>query len=448
MAIIASDSRIIVIGLGKTGLSCARYFARKGIRFSVADTRETPPNLAAFQAEFPSVEVRCGALDGDWLKSASELVVSPGIAIATPEIAAAAEAGVNVVGDIELFCREVTAPIAAITGSNAKSTVTQWLGEMAKADGIDVAVAGNIGTPVLDLLATGEQAMYILELSSFQLETTHSLKAKAATVLNVSPDHMDRYDSLMHYYNTKQRIYLGSELAVVNGDDPLSRPLMRVGMKTVEFRNTSPDFGRYGVAKTPQGPWLASQSKRYLPLSELKVKGSHNVSNALAAIAMAEGMGISEDAIVTALKSFPGLEHRCQWVGDYQGVAFYNDSKGTNVGATQAALEGLGAGEGKLVLIAGGVGKGADFSPLKALVARYCRGLVLIGEDANAIDEAVGFTATDYAASTEEALEKAFAMAQEGDAVLLSPACASFDMYKSFEHRGECFVAAFKELAQ
>lgn len=445
--LIASDQFRIVVGLGKSGMSVVRHLARRGLPFAVADTRANPPELATLKAQYPGVEVRCGELDVEFLCRASELLVSPGLAIATPALQAAAARGVKLSGDIDLFAREAKAPIVAITGSNAKSTVTTLVGEMADAAGRKVAVGGNLGTPALDLL-DDEVELYVLELSSFQLETTDQLNAEVATCLNVSEDHMDRYSGLPAYHQAKHRIFRGTRQVVINRDDRLSRPLIGEDVPVWSFGLGKPDFKGFGLLEEGGEKYLAFQFEMLMPVSELKIRGAHNQANALAALALGHAVGLPFDAMLQTLRSFAGLAHRCQWVGERAGVAFYDDSKATNVGAALAAIDGLGADiPGKLVLIAGGDGKGADFSALHAPVARYCRAVVLLGRDADLL-----FAALDGAApllrvrTLEEAVQQAAACATTGDVVLLSPACASLDMFKNFEERGRLFAAAVEAL--
>nr|WP_207618996.1 UDP-N-acetylmuramoyl-L-alanine--D-glutamate ligase [Stutzerimonas degradans] len=444
---IASDQFRIVVGLGKSGMSVVRHLARRGLPFAVADTRANPPELATLKAQYPGVEVRCGELDVEFLCRASELLVSPGLAIATPALQAAAARGVKLSGDIDLFAREAKAPIVAITGSNAKSTVTTLVGEMAAAAGRQVAVGGNLGTPALDLLDDGVE-LYVLELSSFQLETTDQLNAEVATCLNVSEDHMDRYSGLPAYHQAKHRIFRGARQVVINRDDRLSRPLIGEDVPVWSFGLGKPDFKGFGLLEEGGEKYLAFQFETLMPVSELKIRGAHNQANALAALALGHGVGLPFDAMLRTLRSFAGLAHRCQWVGERGGVAFYDDSKATNVGAALAAIDGLGADiPGKLVLIAGGDGKGADFSALHAPVARYCRAVVLLGRDADVLAAALDGAAPLLRVRTlEEAVQQAAACATAGDAVLLSPACASLDMFKNFEERGRLFAAAVEAL--
>ena len=448
MDLIASDKFRIVVGLGKTGLSCARHLARQGAPFAVVDSRENPPGLEELKALCPEVELRCGPLDGDFLSRADELILSPGVAKAEPAVQQAVAAGAALSGDIDLFCQEVDTPIVAITGANAKSTVTTLVGEMAAEAGINVGVGGNLGLPVLDLLAEGPRDLYVLELSSFQLETTNDLRAAAATVLNISPDHMDRYADLQDYHQAKHRVYRGCKQAIFNRQDPLSAPLLPMGVPSISFGTDKADLKQFGVIEQDGVRHLAHGLKALLPVSAMKLRGEHNVANALASLALGHTVGLPMEAMLSALQRFAGLEHRCQWVRDFNGVAWFNDSKGTNVGATVAALEGLGPTlpEGnRIVLIAGGDGKGADFSPLSEAVNEFVRAVVLIGRDAAKI-EAVLETPTVRADDMQTAVERCAELAQPGDIALLSPACASFDMYRSFNQRGEVFMAAVEAL--
>ena len=447
MSLIASDQFRIVVGLGKSGMSVVRFLARQGLPFAVADTRSNPPELATLQRDYPQVDVRCGELDVDFLCRAAELYVSPGLALATPALREAAARGVKMSGDIDLFTRYAKAPIVAITGSNAKSTVTTLVGEMAAAAGRKVAVGGNIGTPALDLLSDDVE-LYVLELSSFQLETTERLGAEVATCLNISEDHMDRYDGMAQYHLAKHRIFRGARQVVVNRDDALSRPLIADQVPCWTFGLGKPDFKRFGLIEENGEKQLAFQFEALMPTAELKIRGAHNQSNALAALALGHAVGLPFEAMLQTLRRFAGLPHRCQWVRELRGVGYYDDSKATNVGAALAAIEGLGADiAGKLVLIAGGDGKGADFSALKAPVAKFCRAVVLLGRDAEQIAEALGDAAPLLRVKTlDEAVQRCAELAQSGDAVLLSPACASLDMFKNFEERGRLFAQAAEGL--
>ena len=440
----------VVIGLGKTGLSCVRYLRSLGYKVAVNDTRDNPPNLAELQAEFPDVEISLGKLDEHLLLKAHEIIASPGISINEPELLSARlNAGISVIGDIELFCRAVDKPIVAITGSNAKSTVTTLVGLMAENAGINVAVGGNLGTPVLELLNQPAD-LYVLELSSFQLETTHSLRAAAAVVLNISEDHMDRYANMQEYHKAKHRIYRNCHFYITNRQDLLTVPLLPEAIPNTSFGLDKPDLNTYGVIREQGKNYLAKGQAKLLATDEMGIFGEHNVANALAALALGEAVNIPMAAMLQTLKAFTGLKHRCQLVVKHQGVAWYNDSKGTNVGATLAAINGLGAAiSGKVLLIAGGVGKGQDFSPLSPALAQYGKALILLGEDAEKIDQAVRADIPKvHVSSLVAAVQQAQQLAKEGDAILLSPACASFDMFKHYEDRGEQFVAAVKEITR
>ncbi len=446
--LIASDQFRIVVGLGKSGMSVVRHLARRGLPFAVVDTRENPPELATLTAQYPSIEVRCGELDPEFLCRASELIVSPGLPVSTPALKIAAERGVKLSGDIDLFAREAKAPIVAITGSNAKSTVTTLVGEMAIEAGRKVAVGGNLGVPALDLL-DDQVELYVLELSSFQLETTDQLNAEVATCLNISEDHMDRYDGLPAYHQAKHRIFRGARQVVINRDDRLSRPLVADDLPAWSFGLGKPDFKGFGLFEENGEKYLAFQFDALMPASQLKVRGAHNQSNALAALAIGHAVGLPFTAMLDVLRRFTGLPHRCQWVSERKGVSFYDDSKATNVGAALAAIDGLGSDiDGRLVLIAGGDGKGADFAPLHSPVSRYCREVVLLGRDADLLATALGGAAPIHRAeSMQQAVQLAAKLAQPGDAVLLSPACASLDMFENFEDRGRQFAAAVGALS-
>ncbi|QKF49653.1 UDP-N-acetylmuramoyl-L-alanine--D-glutamate ligase [Pseudomonas graminis] len=448
MSLIASDHFRIVVGLGKSGMSLVRFLANRGVSFAVADTREHPPELATLRRDYPQVEVRCGALDVEFLCRADELYVSPGLALATPALQQAAMRGVKLSGDIELFARNAKAPIVAISGSNAKSTVTTLVGDMAAAAGKRVAVGGNLGTPALDLLSDDVE-LYVMELSSFQLETTDQLGAEVATVLNISEDHMDRYTGLPAYHLAKHRIFRGARQVVVNRQDALTRPLIGEGVPCWTFGLNKPDRNGFGLREESGEKYLAFQFDNLLPVRELKIRGGHNQANALAALALGHAVGLPFDAMLASLKTFAGLVHRCQWLRALNGVNYYDDSKATNVGAALAAIEGLGADiDGKLVLIAGGDGKGADFTPLKAPVAAHCRAVVLLGRDADLLAATFGDSVPLVRVTTlEEAVQRAADIALEGDAVLLSPACASLDMFKNFEERGQLFARAVGDLS-
>lgn len=433
---------ILIVGLGKTGLSVARFLARRGRVFAVADSRMEPPGLAELRAECPQAAVHLGPFEAELFRGFSTLVVSPGLAVAEPAIRAAAAAGAEIIGDIELFARHVQAPVIAITGSNGKSTVTTLVGELLAAADRKVRVGGNLGTPALDLLAGSNDAeIYVLELSSFQLETTSSLKAAAAVVLNVSEDHMDRYPDLAAYAEAKGRVYQGAAVAVVNRDDGWSLRLARASepARTVSFGLDAPAEGQWGMVERDGQTWLAQGDRPLVSERELTLRGRHNMANALAALALVEAAGVDPVTVLDALCRFAGLPHRSQFVGHFHGLDWINDSKGTNVGATAAALAGQSV---PVVLIAGGLGKGQDFTVLRPLLAEKARGVVLIGQDADLIAQAwAGATPIVRAADMGEAVSMAAELGRPGDVVLLSPACASFDMFKGYDHRGDVFAA-------
>ena len=454
MSLIASDQLKIVIGLGVTGISCVELLVAKGDNFVVFDTRQSPPKLKQFQQDYPQVKVLLGALDKDLLASASELIISPGIAKDDPAIAFAVEKGVKLVGDIDLFCREVTAPIIAITGSNAKTTVTTLIGEMAVANGIDVGVGGNIGLPVLEFLKQPQKQLYVLELSSFQLETTHELRADVATVLNITPDHLDRYDNdFKKYYQAKHRIFKGCKSVVENLDDALTHPLVPANVKVTGYRLGLSDFNIFGLMEVEEGAekqtYFALAGKPLMATSAIKLPGKHNIVNALSALAIGHNAGFEMQGMIKAIGDFSGLEHRCQLVADKAGVQYFDDSKGTNVGATVAAIEGLGSTlneNNKVILIAGGDGKGAAFDELTVPVERYVKSLVLIGTDAQRIAKVLPKSEIFFAQTMQQAVEKSAALSNSGDVVLLSPACASFDMFDNYGQRGDVFSEAARSL--
>lgn len=443
---IATSSVKAIIGTGITGLSVARFCARQQQPFILFDTRLKPPGLAAIKAEFPNVGIELGPLNSESLLLADEIIISPGLAGSDPAITAARAAGIPIVGDIELFVRYARAPIVAITGSNAKSTVTTLLGEMAVSAGIKVAVGGNLGTPALDLL-DDKIELYVMELSSFQLETVSHLGAKVATILNISADHLDRYVDMRAYHAAKLRVYYGAEQIVFNRKDILTQPPLAQGAKPITFGGPA-EFNHFGVLEENGETWLAWQFQPLMPARELGIRGKHNIDNALAALALGKAAGIPLPEMLATLKSFRGLRHRCEWVANKRGIDFFNDSKGTNIGATVAAIHGLTRAPAQVVLIAGGEGKGANFKELAPAVSGNLRAAVLIGRDAPLIEEAItGITKIFHAASMQEAVSKAFDLAEPGDTVLLSPACASFDMFKNYSDRGDQFCAAVEALA-
>ena len=445
--VIAGSVDRVVVGLGVTGLSCARYLRRRGVPFSVVDTRPDAPGLEEFRRAMPEVPVYAGEYPPGLVAAAAELVVSPGVAMDDPLVAQARAAGVSIVGDIDLFVREAAAPVVGITGSNAKSTVTELVGQMARDAGLNVGVGGNLGTPALDLLDP-ERALYVLELSSFQLERAGELGLAVATVLNITPDHLDRHGSMPSYHLAKHRIFRGCRKVVVNGDDPLTIPLLGPGVEVISWRLGKPQPQGFGVVEEAGEETLCQGLTPLLPRRELGLVGRHNVANALAALALGYAAGLPLAGMVATLRRFRGLPHRCQQVAELGGVTYVNDSKGTNIGATIAALEGMGAGR-NILLIAGGQGKGADFTQLQPAVARHCKLVLLLGEDAPALQAALeGHAPVTRVASMAEAVTIAAARAGAGDVVLLSPACASFDMFTDYANRGDVFSEAVARLRE
>lgn len=441
---VRSDHRTLIVGLGKTGLSCARLLARENVPLAVTDTRERPPGLAALKEELPDVALFLGGFDRTAFEVAQQIVLSPGVSLHDPLVKEAQARGVPIFGDIELFARRAIAPIIAITGANGKSTVTTLVGEMLRDAGRNVRIGGNLGTPALELLGDEEPDFYVLELSSFQLETTWTLDAIAAVVLNITPDHMDRYNSLEEYVAAKKRIYKGNGVMVINTDDPLVLACNDPGRRTARFGLSVPQSNEFGLLQQDGEWYLARGSSALMRLADLRIKGLHNATNALAALALVEAVNVPIDATLNTLRQFEGLPHRTQWVAEKDGVTWYNDSKGTNVGATLAALNGM---PGKVVLIAGGLAKGQDFSPLRKAVLEKARAVVLIGQDALQVEKALGKrVAIVHAANMEQAVFAARNMAQNGDSVLLSPACASFDMFKNYEDRGRDFMETVKRV--
>ncbi|QIB67716.1 UDP-N-acetylmuramoyl-L-alanine--D-glutamate ligase [Kineobactrum salinum] len=444
---IASSGSVVVVGLGATGLSCARHLQRLGRRCCVIDTREEPPGLAAARREFPELALFAGEIPDAVLDGGGEWVVSPGIALDDPLLERARAAGADIIGDIDLFMREAAVPVVGITGSNAKSTVTALLGEMAAEAGLTVAVGGNLGTPALDLLAP-ECELYVLELSSFQLERAGSLGLAVATVLNISADHLDRHGTLPRYHQAKHRIFRGCRKAVANPDDPLTLPLVAADVPVISWHLREPDLGGFGLRDIDGSETLCFGFEPLLPVAELGISGRHNVANVLAAFALGYAAGLSQQAMIVAARRFAGLPHRCQPVAEIAGVRFINDSKGTNIGATAAALDGLAQGR-NVVLIAGGVGKGADFRQLRPAVEIHCKALILLGEAAAELQYCLQDVApVQLAADMAEAVRLAAALAIAGDVVLLSPACASFDQFSGYSARGDAFVAAVRTLEE
>jgi UDP-N-acetylmuramoylalanine--D-glutamate ligase len=430
--------------LGRTGLSCARHLQSRNISFAVTDSRAAPPELAALKALAPDADVSLGRFDEALLEGASEIVASPGVSLSEPFLVAATRRGLPIIGDIELFVREARAPIAAITGTNGKSTVTTLVALMGQAAGKRVLAGGNLGRPALDLLAEPTPEFYVLELSSFQLDTTHSLRAAAATVLNVTPDHMDRYRTLQAYAQSKAHIFDRCDAAIVNLDDLQVRDMGRAASKVIGFSLLKNPRAQYYATQIAGDVALMRGNERLTLMSELRITGLHNAANALAALAVADSLGFDRDASVQALRDFPGLAHRSQWIADVDGVRYVDDSKGTNVGATLAAVAGMA---GSLIVIAGGQGKGQDFAPLASAFRNKVRHVVLIGQDAQLIASVLREICTiEFASDMNEAVRACARAAQPGETVLLSPACASLDMFRDYAHRGDVFASAVRSL--
>ncbi|MGR8918253.1 MAG: UDP-N-acetylmuramoyl-L-alanine--D-glutamate ligase [Gammaproteobacteria bacterium] len=441
----AAHYAVGVVGLGDSGRSVIEHLAGGEDSLIAFDTRAEPPALADVRTLAPALEVVTGALDADLLTRCQTLVVSPGVPLDTPAIAAAAAAGTAIIGDVELFARRATAPVVAITGTNGKSTVTCLVAEMLSAAGCEVRAGGNLGPPALELLGADEPDAYVLELSSFQLDLVHTLSPRVACVLNVVPDHLDRHHGFEAYAASKARIFARADVAVVNADDEVVSNFACPGRR-VEFSLGPPGPARYGVVEAGGESWLALGSERILPADAVPLAGRHNLANALAALAICDAFGAPRAGALDGLRRFRGLPHRAQTVAVVDGVTYVNDSKATNPGAAEAALGALVA-PGRGVLIAGGDGKGADFTSLGAVIEQRAHTLVLIGAAADAIAAAVGSgTAVVRAADMDQAVRAAAAAARTGDVVLLAPACASFDMFDGYAARGAAFAAAVAAL--
>lgn len=446
----ACDRKSLIVGLGKTGLSCARFFAARGVSVAITDSRETPPGLNELRQELPDIALFLGGFSSSAFQVAEQLVVSPGVPMSEPLIQQALARGVPVVGDIELFAQATQAPVVAVTGSNGKSTVTTLLGSMLQQAGQRVAMGGNLGDPALSLIHEGIER-YVLELSSFQLETTYSLRPEVAVVLNISPDHMDRYADVEAYSATKGSIYRNARGRVFNLDDPRVMAMHTpadAGVRDAFFTLGEPEEGVFGIRREDDGEWLCHGQRNLIRCDRLPMPGRHNQANALACLAIGSLLALPETVMLQALQGFSGLPHRTQFVKESAGVRWYNDSKGTNVGACVAALEGLlGDDAAKVVLIAGGVGKGGDFTQLRPVVQRRARAVILLGQDAGLIADALGDAVPlIHARDMDDAVLLAAGCAEPGDRVLLSPACASFDMYRNYQHRGEQFADAVARL--
>jgi len=439
----------VVIGLGQSGLSAAKYLTHQGFCVAVTDESDAP----ALANQLPdAITIRkFGGIDPELLLTACRIIISPGISLEHPAIQAAKAKNISVVSDIQLFCEANCAPIVAITGSNAKSTVTTLVGQMAKDAGVKVGVGGNIGIPALNLLDDPDMALVVLELSSFQLETVSNLNAQVATVLNMSPDHLDRHHDMLGYHQAKHRIFQGAKSVVINRDDPMTKPLLAKDLPCLSFGIQAPTGDDFGLIIDNGQTYLAKGSHKLIGADELMIKGRHNLLNAQAALALGELAGLPLDSMIATLKSFSGLDHRCQFVANHQGIDYFNDSKGTNIGSTMAAIEGLGAvyapKDGKLLLILGGQGKGQDFRELVPLINRYVSHVLLIGEDAQNIAADLSALSAEVSITFCQTLDRAMqaiativeSSLSQVQAVLLSPACASLDQFKNFADRGQAF---------
>jgi UDP-N-acetylmuramoylalanine--D-glutamate ligase len=458
---------VLVLGIGETGLSMAKWLSRRGANVRAADSRTAPPCLEDLKKALPHARILIGPFAAETFAGVDLIAISPGIALAERLVQMAMKDGIPVVGDMELFAWAIAQAgiprprILGITGSNGKTTVTAMVGAMLKEAGWDVEVAGNIGPAVLNALMRREDSgklpqAWVLEVSSFQLETTHNLSPDAAAVLNLSEDHFDRYDGMRDYAAAKARLFLHGVSAsggndrggvqILNRDDPIVRGMALTGRKQMTFGLDLPmGDSDFGLLHEGKNIWLVQGNTRLMKTSELGVSGLHNAANALAALALCRGIALPFEPLLQALCRFQGLPHRMEKIANISGVTFYDDSKGTNVGATVAALKGM---QPRVVLIAGGDGKGQDFLPLAGPVAEHARAVVLIGRDAGKIAAAIGHCGVPlhHASTMEEAVQKSFALAQEGDAVLMSPACASLDMFRNYAHRAEVFVAAVRRL--
>ncbi len=433
-----NQEHYLVVGLGVTGLSVIAYLRSKNKNVSVTDSRAVPPQLQVLSTKFPQVPVILGDIIVP--HDITHIVLSPGVALSTPAITEAMARGIPVCGDIELFAHVVDKPVLAITGSNGKSTVTSLLGAMAAACGLNPGVGGNLGTPALDLLNPQAQC-YVLELSSFQLETTSSLHCKAATILNITPDHMDRYADLNAYQQAKQRIYLNSECAVINRQDPLTNVPAQLQIPSISFGLDRPQNGNYGLIERNQQWFLSKGTEPLIAVNDLGMLGQHNVANSLAALALGEAAGFALPIMLQTLREFTGLPHRCEKVATANEVLWINDSKGTNVASTIAAISGLAQSiAGKWIIILGGQGKKADFTPLIEPLQKHCKAAILIGEDQQQLWDLLNSKVSCYKAKDlAEVIDLAIQHTQAGDGVLLSPACASLDMFDNYMHRGETF---------
>ena len=439
----------LIVGLGKTGLSVVRHLRARGVELAVTDSRDNPPMLQALKDEFPAVKVFTGGYGEAQFARAGQLVVSPGVNLHHPLIQRCSDRGIKIIGDIELFARARRRPVIAVTGTNGKSTVVSLVAAMARRAGRQVAIGGNIGTPALRLLeipATNAPTFYILEVSSFQLESTWSLNAEVAVLLNFSADHLDRHRNMETYLAIKSRIFQGNGVAVFNPQDTWVRNTNMGGRKPHRFLMAPPKPGDFGLRQSNGEDWLARGGQSLIPASEVKLPGRHNLANALASLAIGDAIGLELQAMLDTLRSFTGLPHRTELVAEFAGIRWINDSKGTNVGASVAAITGL---EGPQILILGGDAKMQDFKPLIRAMRGKVRTIIIMGKDARSIaNDLVGTVPQVQVRDMAEAVMEARSMARRGDTVLLSPGCSSLDMYDNFEKRGEDFSQRVNALRQ
>ena len=434
---------IAIVGMGATGLSVARFLSSMSVSFKIMDSRETPPNFDLISKEFPKTNFFLGEFNSETFKEFDLVILSPGVSPNQPVICDLKSQGVEIIGDLELFLNVANAPIVAITGSNGKSTVTTMVGEMAQSSGLNVAVGGNLGSPMLDLLSD-DRDLYVIELSSFQLELIEDMKGAIACMLNVSADHMDRYDNLKEYIAAKHRIFGGASVAIFNRDDYQTIPSAGAVAKSFSFALDTPEKDQFGINFTDSGKFLSFDGNPLVEVSSIGAHGKHNQENAIAALAIGSVIGIRPEFIASTLKSFKGLPHRCETVTTLNDVLFINDSKGTNVGATLAAIEGFGSlGTKNLLLLAGGQAKGQNFDQLKQAVEKFVKCGIFFGQDADQIENILGSKIKVYRAdSVDSAVSIAKREAIAGDIVLFSPACASFDSFSGFEERGRVYQQA------
>ena len=441
------DKKYLVIGTGKTGISCIRHLHNKSIKFAVADTRPNPPDIEMLREQFPSIKFNCGAISDEIIDKYDVLVISPGISLNSLFIQYALKVGKEVIGDIELFAREAKAPIIAITGTNGKTTVTTLISKMAEASNKRVLTGGNIGTPALDLLIEPEPDLYVLELSSFQLQTTYSIKFKVALLLNITEDHIDHHGSMKKYIEAKFRIFNNCEYAIINKNIK-NKPSCR---NTIQFSLSQPvSDNDYGITEKENNTFLSAGPENcFFNVCNLKIEGKHNRENALAAYAAGCAFGLDKEKMIQVLNEFEGIKHRCQFIRKIAGVKWYNDSKATNVGATLAAVQGLGTNSKNIILILGGVGKDADFSSLTPALKKFVKTVILFGRDADIIKKDIKDAANIISAdSLIDVIKKAKTNSKAGDIILFAPACASFDMFNNYEHRGEEFMRLVQTLTE